>query len=99
MKSVPTVDPHGSPIPSVEGDIATQDYRKLSDVAAGTRVRLRAVRNDDERLLGYLNRKQIALETLFEVVHVEPYDGSVRVRYGQGRDEVLSKEVAERLLV
>ena len=95
----PTVDPHGSPIPTPEGEIAAHDYETLAEVAAGRRTTLRAVTGDTEQLLGYLTRKGIALGTAFEVTEVEPFDGSLRVRYGEGRVEVLTREVARCLLV
>ena len=94
----PAVDPHGSPIPSIEGEIAATDYTPLSASSAGQHVTLRAVKGDTEELLGYLTRKGIALGTDFEIQEVEPFDGSLRVHYN-GREELLTREVARCLLV
>ena len=96
----PTVDPHGSPIPSAEGVIAEHDYRTLDTVEVGARVSLRAVSGQEDALFSYLTRKGIALGTAFEIVAVEGFDGSLRVRYGSdNREETLTVEVARRLLV
>lgn len=98
----PTEDPHGSPIPTREGVIAAPDYEVLAEAAPGQSLKLRAVRGESEQLLGFLTRKGIALGAGFEVVEVEPFDGSLRVRYGSEggrREETLTREVARCLLV
>lgn len=99
LMGYPTVDPHGSPIPTPEGEIAAHDYDSLAETSAGQRATLRAVTGDADKLLSYLTRKGISLGTAFEVTEVEPFDGSLRVRYGEGREEVLTREVARCLLV
>lgn len=96
----PTVDPHGSPIPTVDGEIARADHDALNEVPAGRTVELKAVAGQGNELLSYLTRKDIALGTQLEVVEVEPFDGSLKVRYGEpGREEVLTREVARWMMV
>ncbi len=95
----PTTDPHGSPIPSREGDIVRPDYRALADVPAGETVVLKAVASRQDQLLSYLTRKGIGLGTALHVVEVEPFDGSMRVTIGGDGVDVLTKEVARSLLV
>lgn len=43
----PSHDPHGAPIPTVGGDIESQDFTTLADTAPGARVVVRAVRDRD----------------------------------------------------
>ncbi len=96
----PKVDPHGSPIPSVEGVIDRKNYSRLADAAAGDTLHLKAVTHETGNLLSFLNRKSIALGTVFEVLNVEPFDGSVDVVYGAEKyRETLSREVSQCLLV
>ncbi len=95
----PTHDPHGSPIPTHDGEVAANDYRTLSEAKAGERVKLRAVGNQDAGLLAFLTRKAIGLNTTLDIIEVEGFDGSLRVRYGEGREEVLTREVSRCLLI
>ena len=96
----PTVDPHGSPIPTIDGEIADADHAALDTVAAGRTVELRAVAGQTDALLSFLTRKGIALGERLEVLEVEPFDGSRRVRYGaDAREEVLTREVTRRMYV
>lgn len=96
----PTVDPHGSPIPTAEGVITRKNYTTLADASAGERLRLKAVAHETSNLLSFLTRKGIALGTVFEVQTVEPFDGSIDVAYGGGAHrETLSREVSQCLLV
>jgi DtxR family Mn-dependent transcriptional regulator len=96
----PTVDPHGSPIPSAEGVIANTSYDSLADASIGDVCTLQAVVQETDDLLSFLTRKQIGLGTVFQVKNVEPFDGSIEVTYGEhGRSETLSKAVSSCLLV
>ena len=96
----PTVDPHGSPIPTREGAIANQDYRPLAGVGPGQRVVLRAVAGSDDALFTYLTEHGIALGTAFEVVTGADASGRLQVRYGSGGVELtLAPAVARCLLV
>ncbi len=96
----PTVDPHGSPIPTVDGVITRKNYTTLADASEGESLRLKAVAHETSNLLSFLTRKGIALGTVFTVQNVEPFDGSVDVVYGKEKHrETLSREVSQCLLV
>lgn len=47
----PSHDPHGAPIPTRTGDIEATDVATLAETGAGTRVRIRAVRDADSAAL------------------------------------------------
>ena len=49
----PATDPHGAPIPSRHGKIAPTPWPRLDEVAAGTRVTVRAVSDEDPDRLRY----------------------------------------------
>lgn len=95
----PQLDPHGSPIPAKDGSIHHHAYHKLSDCELGQRVRLSAVMEADDGFLHFLNEREIALGTPFHILEKTSFDGSLRVSYPGHNAEVLSKMVAERLLV
>jgi DtxR family Mn-dependent transcriptional regulator len=79
----PTHDPHGDPIPTSEGDINEPPTRALAELepgAAGVFVR---VSDADPEMLRYLAGRGIAPGDAFEVVGREPFDGPLRVRFGE----------------
>ena len=95
----PTHDPHGAPIPTADGELPRGEaYRPLTEVGVGESVCLGAVAAETDALLTFLTRKGIALGTAFELLEREPFDGSLRVRYGD-REAVLTAAVGRCLLV
>jgi len=95
----PKVDPHGSPIPDVNGRMTAEHYAKLSDCQPGDRVEFMAVAPSSEELLRFLNSRDLPLGTLITVQAVETFDESMTLSYGERSSEVFSNKVSERLLV
>lgn len=94
----PQRDPHGSPIPNKQGQIAILEYRMLSDCKPGEKVELKALGHTSDEFLKYLNSKELSLGVQVQVVEVEVYDKNMTVAYA-GRQEVLSALVCSKLLV
>jgi DtxR family transcriptional regulator, Mn-dependent transcriptional regulator len=94
----PNVDPHGSPIPDKDGKILWLQYKKLSDAAAGDKVKLAAVTNSSEDFLKFLNGRGLHLGLMVRVISIEAFDGSMVVQFGKKPNEMLSRLVAEKLL-
>jgi DtxR family Mn-dependent transcriptional regulator len=99
MLGYPKIDPHGSPIPDVNGKIEWKKYNKLSDCNAGDTVKLDAVINTSEAFLKFLNSRELKLGLKLKINWVEPFDNSIVVSYGKRLTETLSHTVCERLLV
>ena len=95
----PTIDPHGSPIPDKNGNMDLKNHLKLSEVKAGSNVKLVAIVNDTSDFLSYLNKKGLKLEMEMKVVEVEPFDKSMNVSYPDHEQELLSQEVCNLLYV
>lgn len=95
----PTVDPHGSPIPNREGDIAEVRYDTLSDREVGDRVRVTAVTHSGEGFLTFLNARAIHIGTILTVLSIESFDHSMMVTYEGHDSEMLSQIVCDGLLV
>ncbi|MDH4037800.1 MAG: metal-dependent transcriptional regulator [Candidatus Krumholzibacteria bacterium] len=91
----PTVDPHGAPIPSRDGAIARVAARRLCDVPARTRVVVLEVDDRDSALLRYLGQRGLYPGTGVEVLHVEPYGGSLTLRVGDGEFSIGREAAAE----
>jgi len=95
----PTVDPHGSPIPDINGRMTTDHYAKLSDCRPGDRVEFMAVAQSSDNLLRFLNSRALALGTIISVEDVEPFDQSMTLAYAGRKPEMFSSTVCEKLLV
>lgn len=95
----PTIDPHGSPIPSKSGKVEWPGYNKLSDCKKGAVAKLAAVINTEDEFLMFLNKRHLKLGVNITVNAVEIFDGSMTVSYADHKKETLSHTVCERLLV
>ncbi|MBT8234279.1 MAG: metal-dependent transcriptional regulator [Saprospiraceae bacterium] len=99
MLDFPKTDPHGSPIPNKNGNIESHHYLLLSQFQAGTKVKLCALENSTNKLLVYLNEKNIKLGTEIEILSIEPFDQSVVIKYDDHDALMISQKVADCLLV
>jgi len=95
----PRLDPHGSPIPGVNGEMISVENYKLSDCKAGEEVILSAVINTSAEFLTFLNQYEIKLGIHIKILSIEPFDRSMTISYGSRTAQVLSHTVCERLLV
>lgn len=80
----PGRDPHGDPIPGVDGAIEDVAGVCLADAPAGTRSRVVRVSDRDADLLGYLARVGLVPGTDCEVVEHQPFGGPTIVRVAGG---------------
>ncbi|MCK0159616.1 metal-dependent transcriptional regulator [Allomuricauda sp. F6463D] len=95
----PKFDPHGSPIPDINGKITGKAYRKLSECNEGDTVKMAAVINTSDEFLKFLNSREIHLGLKIKINSVEPFDHTMVVSYENHLSESLSHMVCERLLV
>ena len=95
----PKQDPHGSPIPDANGEVAEMNYPKLSESKENQKLRLVAVNNSSEDFLKFLNARDISLGLELKVLDIESFDGSMSVEFADQRTQTLSQIVCDRLLV
>ncbi|SEF50826.1 iron (metal) dependent repressor, DtxR family [Halpernia humi] len=98
MLNFPKIDPHGEPIPDKDGNIITQDLKKLSDSKVGEKIILKAVTLDTEDFLSFLNERNLTLETEMQIIKIEKIDASMTVEF-LNRTEIFSKIICDKLLV
>jgi DtxR family Mn-dependent transcriptional regulator len=94
----PATDPHGAPIPSRDGTIARVAARPLCDAAPSERVIVVEVDDRDGALLRFLGERGLYPGTSVEIVHVEPYGGSMTLRV-DGAEFPLGREAAAEIRV
>ena len=79
----PDRDPHGDPIPSVDGAVPTPPAHQLSDFQAGQRGRVARISDFDPAMLRYFDEVGIALDTVITVVERRDFAGTIAVRIGE----------------
>ncbi len=89
----PTVDPHGDPIPDLDGSVADVTEQRLLDVAPGDATIVRRVSDRDPERLRYLERLGIRPGTAVRLVEALPFDGPLRVLVGTD-EQVIGRPLA-----
>jgi len=95
----PTFDPHGEPIPALDGSMAVVDTTALSDVAVGGRARVSRIPGDsNSELLRYLAGLGLVPGAEVSVAAVAPFLGPLTVEVA-GATQVIGRNLADLILV
>jgi len=94
----PTIDPHGSPIPSSNGTIVNAVRLHLSDLAVGDQAEIVEINDHDPKLLIHLGQFGLYPRAQFTVTAIEPFDGLITVR-ASGQPHVLGHASASQIIV
>jgi DtxR family Mn-dependent transcriptional regulator len=79
----PTHDPHGAPIPTLDGKVAREKGCPLAEIEAGTRVVVRRVSDEDAPLLRHLQEVGLVPGAAVEVLRAVPAEGVMQLRVGK----------------
>lgn len=90
----PHYDPHGAPIPTVEGEIEETQLLALADAPVGATVEVRQVDDADPARLRYLAEQGLTPGTRFTVTDRQPFNGPTIVRVG-GDTRVVGRDLAQ----
>jgi len=99
MLHYPKVDPHGEPIPDANGKILNDKRLPLSQVKEGGSVKIVAVTDDKKSFLDHLNMKGLQIGEKVIIKRREAYDGSIVVMNKSKTEQMISHQVAERILI
>lgn len=94
----PKVDPHGDPIPDVNGKFKASQQTPIDTLKPGVESVIVAVKDSDSQLLKFLDKIGAHPGKKLKVLAREEYDGSMEVLINDQR-HFLSKEVSENILV
>ena len=94
----PKYDPHGDPIPDKNGNFNSIDKIILANAELKKIYKCVGVKYTSTDFLRYLDTNKIALGTLFEVLHKEPFDNSLKLMYNDTQ-LVVSQHVAKNIFV
>ena len=95
----PTIDPHGAPIPSKEGEIEHRNYQVLSDVQSGRPVVIRQVSDQNPEMLRYMGSMGLRPNVVVVVIDRAPFNGPLQIEVGEGERHALGLEVAGHIYV
>ena len=82
MLGNPTHDPHGSPIPTLDGKMAREGGEPLAQMPAETRARVARVSDEDAAVLRYLHSVGLVPGAQLEVLRAVPAEGTMQIRVG-----------------
>lgn len=95
----PKYDPHGDPIPDIDGNLPIFNTFPLSEGEIGTEYILSGVSNHSPSFLKLLNKFSLALNKSIEIIEIQEFDNSMSVRLNNQETTVFSQEVCKNLLV
>ena len=96
----PKLDPHGSPIPDMEGNIPQLEETRLTELKVGRRACVSRVLDDDPAALRHLKKIGLHLGALVEVVERLPLSDGIDVRVIETNDiQTLKRELTNRVFV
>lgn len=94
----PTNDPHGDPIPDEQGKFAKVENTSLAKAKLGLNYVCIGVNDSSADFLKYLNNNGIALGTVMEIIHKEPFDHSIKIKL-DSRELTVSQSVGKNLFL
>ena len=98
----PTVDPHGDPIPTKDGVITMRKGCTLMQLQNGQSASILRVKDQTPEKLSYLGQLGLYPETQVQLLERAPFGGPLRIRVGEGSQQVehmLGAELAADILV
>ena len=94
----PQFDPHGAPIPGVDGKVVARGGNSIAQLKAGDDGTVIEVEDKDPDFLRFVSSLGIRIGSTVEVIGKEPYGGPVTLRLGK-RNIVMGTEAAARVRI
>ncbi len=94
----PDVDPHGDPIPAVDGTIRSRDLQALIELPTNTAAVVSRIESDNQEMLQHILERGFTLGASIEMVGHDPFEGPVTVLV-DGEKIIIGHHVASAILV
>jgi DtxR family Mn-dependent transcriptional regulator len=94
----PKFDPHGDPIPDINGNITVNKNKLLCDAETNKSYTIRKVNDTSDVVLRYISSIGIMLNSEIYVSEKITFDESVLIKI-KGTNHLLSKKIAENIFV
>ena len=99
MLGHPSVDPHGDPIPTADGDVESHQYDSLLTCRLRTPVKMIRVADQDASFLRFLEEHNLKPGQSIEVELRDPAADSVQLRTGDDHRITIGTKAASKLLI
>lgn len=94
----PTHDPHGDPIPDKDGNFEKMENTSLANAKKGFEYVCVGVNDSSADFLKYLDNNAISLGTRMEIIYIEPFDHSIKIKL-DGKELMVSQSVGKNLFL
>ena len=94
----PTIDPHGAPIPTKDGYVSNDNFRRLSQAKKGEDLVIKRVDEEDSKKLVYLADKGLYPNTALKVTNVEPFNGPITIEI-DNTEIIVGNKIADSVFV
>ena len=94
----PKFDPHGDPIPDMNGQINHHDLKLVSAIEVNDSGIICGVKNHTPNFLQYLEKQSLTIGKTIIVIEIFPFDQSM-VLQTENKEVHISSEVANNLLI
>ena len=96
----PTRDPHGDPIPTVDGQITIPSAHRLTDSGAQSQVTVERISDSDPQLLKFLEERGIVTGAVLSTREGAPFSDSLEIQVAGGTQwVVLGRPATDAVLV
>ena len=95
----PSYDPHGDPIPNLDGIMQERNLQPLTALTLHTPARIRRFIMDDPAMLQNTQERGLVMGATLEVVERDPFDGPVTVWLGAKSTQTIGYKMASSILV
>lgn len=95
----PSYDPHGDPIPDLQGIMPVRNLHPLSELALNTPARIRRLVMDDPAMLRNTQERGLEIGRTLEVVARDQFDGPIQVVVKPQNVQTIGFKMASFILV
>ncbi|MCF3937623.1 MULTISPECIES: metal-dependent transcriptional regulator [Gordonia] len=93
----PSRDPHGDPIPALDGSVPSPDARLLSELEVDESGTVARISDDDPEMLRYFDEVGVALDRVVTVVEKRPFAGTISISV-DGSEQIDLGDIAARAI-
>ena len=94
----PKFDPHGDPIPTIDGKVSRHNYLPLAEASAGDKLVIKCVSDFSPDMLRYMNELGLLPNVHLKVIGKEPFNGPLKVKIGD-REVVVGNDLAKAIFI
>ena len=95
---IPDFDPHGDPIPDVDGKIKDMNTKLLSECEKDQNVVCAGVKESSSEFLQFLNKMKVSIGTKIKIINKEAFDGSIVIEVANNQF-FISKKTSENIFI